>query len=162
MSDSLIDSIEALLPALREACNRYEVALAYLYGSQARGQTGPLSDVDIAILFQSEAPKPQRVERLPHFTSEAMRIFKRPDVFVVDLADATPLLRYQVYHDGSLLFCMDEPLRVKFMVEALRDYEDTRPLRELQRHYLYQSIDAGTFGRPRRKSSGEGAARGQR
>ena len=35
------------------------------------------------------------------------------------------------------------------MTEALRDYEDTRPLRQIQRYYLLQSIANGTFGRAR-------------
>lgn len=144
-----LESIETLLPALHKALARYEVTLAYLYGSQARGNAGPLSDVDLAVLFRSDLASPERFQQLLAVTGEAMDIFQREDVFVADLADATPLLRFQVYQEGRLLYCRDDAIRVKFMMEALRDYEDTRPLREIQHKYLLQRIANGTFSRQR-------------
>jgi hypothetical protein len=103
----------------------------------------------MAILFQPDVSRSERDNRLLRLIGEFMGIFHRSDVFVVDLADASPLLRHRVYRDGVLLFCADDRLRVKFMTEALRDYEDTRPLREIQRRYLLKHIAEGTFGRAR-------------
>jgi predicted nucleotidyltransferase len=143
-----IDSLEPIQPVLREVCVKYDIALAYLYGSQARGNTGPLSDVDIAILFQPDVSRSERDNRLLRLIGEFMGIFHRSDVFVVDLADASPLLRHRVYRDGVLLFCANDRLRVKFMTEALRDYEDTRPLRELQWHYLKKRVADKMVGQP--------------
>ncbi len=145
-----LGSLDELMPALRAACARHGVVLAYLYGSQARGQAGSLSDVDIAVLFPAEMASDERLKRLLAVMGEFMDIFKRDDVFVADLADATPLLRHQVYKEGQLLYCADEWLRVKFLTEALRDYEDTRPLRQIQHQYLLESIANGTFGRAAR------------
>jgi len=143
-----IERLESLLPALREECVKHDVALAYLYGSQARGDAGPLSDVDIAVLFQPEVSRLGRSDRVLRLIGEFMSIFKRSDVFVADLANASPLLRHRVYREGILLFCADDRLRVKFMTEALRDYEDTRPLRELQWHYLKKRIERNMIGQP--------------
>lgn len=39
------------------------VLVAYLFGSQARGQAGPLSDVDIAVLFDDALPAEQSFEQ---------------------------------------------------------------------------------------------------
>ena len=143
-----IAPLEALLPAIGEVCIKYGVALAYLYGSQARGDIGPLSDVDIAVLFQPDIASSDRSDRLLDLIGELMTVFKRSDVFVADLVNASPLLRHRVYRDGRLLYCADNRLRLKFMTEALRDYEDTRPLRDLQWHYLRQRIANNTVGRP--------------
>lgn len=50
MSGPLGD-LEPYQQGLDEVFERFGVVLAYLYGSQARGDTGPLSDVDVAVLF---------------------------------------------------------------------------------------------------------------
>lgn len=144
-----IGSLDELMPALQAACARHEVALAYLYGSQARGEAGPLSDVDVAVLFAENLSANDRFDQLLAIIGELMSLFKRNDVFVADLAQATPLLRHEVSREGRLLYCADDRVRVKFVTEALRDYEDTRPLRAIQHHYLLQSIADGTFGRAR-------------
>jgi len=52
-------------------------------------------------------------------------------VDLVILNDATPLLKYQVYLDGILLFSRDDILTSNFMVRALFEYEDMRPYLEL-------------------------------
>ncbi|MCX7682029.1 MAG: nucleotidyltransferase domain-containing protein, partial [Anaerolineae bacterium] len=36
---------------------RHGVVLAYLFGSQAEGRAGPLSDVDIAVLLGPQVPE---------------------------------------------------------------------------------------------------------
>jgi len=144
-----IKSLDELRPALQAACVRHDVVLAYLYGSQARGEAGPLSDVDVAVLFRAELRGNERFRQLLAVMGEFMDIFEREDVFVADLDDATPLLRFEVYREGRLLYCQNDAIRIKFMTEALRDYEDTRPLRRIQHDYLLQSIVDGMFGRKR-------------
>jgi hypothetical protein len=56
--------------------------------------------------------------------NELDAILHRDDVQVVDLQEASPLLRHRVYYDGRLLCCPDDSLRVKFETKALRDYVD--------------------------------------
>ena len=145
-----IGSLEELMPALQAACVKYGVVLAYLYGSQARAEAGPLSDVDVAVLFRAELSSEERFKQLLAVMGEFMSIFRRDDVFVADLAEATPLLRHRVYRDGKILYCADDRIRVKFMTEALRDYVDTAPLRRIQWQYLRQRISDGSFGRLQR------------
>ena len=86
--------------ALDEAFERHGVLLAYLYGSQARGEAGPLSDVDVAVLFGPNVPESERFNRLLHLIGEMGSVFRRNDVYVVDLAEASPLLRHRVYYFG--------------------------------------------------------------
>ncbi|MGH2592759.1 MAG: nucleotidyltransferase family protein [Anaerolineae bacterium] len=72
-----ISSLDSLQPALRELFARDSVALAYVYGSQARSDAGPLSDVDVAVLFQPEMPPSEHNDRLLHLIGELMSVFKR-------------------------------------------------------------------------------------
>jgi len=59
MSGPLGD-LEPYQQGLDEVFERHGVMLAYLYGSQARGDAGPLSDVDVAVLFIPDVPERER------------------------------------------------------------------------------------------------------
>jgi predicted nucleotidyltransferase len=122
---------------------RNNVVLAYLYGSQARNESGPLSDVDIAVLFAPNLSKQVRFQHALSLCYELGVTLQRDDVQVVDLQEASPLLRHRVYYEGRLLYCPDDALRVKFEMTALRDYVDTAPLRRLKEKYLYQRFAKG-------------------
>ena len=135
-----LGDLEQYQPALDEAFGRHAVVLAYLFGSQARGDAGLLADVDVAILFGPDVPESERFSRLLCLIGELGSVFRRNDVYVVDLAEASPLLRHRVYYDGRLLHCVDDVIRVRFETEALRDYVDTRPLRKIKRKYLFQRL----------------------
>jgi len=137
MGGSLGD-LEQYQPALDEAFSRHAVVLAYLYGSQARGDAGPISDVDVAVLFGPDVPESERFNRVLCLIGELGSVFHRNDVYVVDLAEASPLLRHRVYYDGRVLYCTDDAIRVRFETTALRDYVDTGPLRKVKRRYVIQ------------------------
>lgn len=143
-----IGAIEEYLPRLAEVFEEYKVILAYLYGSQATGNARPLSDVDIAILFSEEVPERERFGRLCHLGAMLMGVFHRNDVNVVDLEEAPPLLKNNVRVGGRVIYCADEDRRIDFEVETLREFEDTKPLRQVRYSYLLERIDNGTFGLP--------------
>lgn len=113
------------------------VILAYLFGSHARGEAGPLSDVDIAVLFQPDMPAETRFEALLKLMGDLAPFFDK-EVEIVDLQDASPLLRHRVYYDGRLLYAAGEKVRIAFETKALRDYIDTQPLRSLKKKYILQ------------------------
>ncbi len=135
-------------PALNETFERHGVVLAYLYGSQARGDIGPLSDVDIAVAFNPDMSKGERFNHLLRLTGELGSVFRRNDVYTVDLAEAPALLRHRVYYDGRLLYCADKATRVCFETQAIRDYVDTEPLRKIKRRYILQHFETRGGRRP--------------
>lgn len=137
-----LEDLERYKTALVEAFKRHGVVLAYLYGSQARGEAGPLSDVDAAVLFGHQVPERDRFEHMLQLIGELGSVFGRDDVSVVDLAEAPPLLRHRVYYDGRLLYCTADAERVRFETTALRDYVDTEPLRRIKREYVLQRFRA--------------------
>lgn len=148
MSDggSLEYSIEEYLPALERVFEKQGVALAYLYGSQARGDAGPLSDVDVGVLFQPGLNRKERWRQRLALSQDLMRVLSRDDLVVADLAEASPLLKNEVRREGRLLYCADEAVRVEFEVGTLREFVDTQPLRDLRRRYLLERIGQGRMG----------------
>jgi predicted nucleotidyltransferase len=148
MSDSgpLEHSIGEYAPALARVFERRGVLLAYLYGSQARGDAGPLSDVDVGVLFQPGLDPRERWHRRLALGQDLMCVFRRDDLVVADLAEASPLLKNEVRREGRLLYCADEAVRVEFEVGALREFVDTQSLRDLRRQYLLERIDQGRMG----------------
>ncbi|MEK6607049.1 MAG: nucleotidyltransferase domain-containing protein [Myxococcota bacterium] len=121
---------------LREALGAHpEVVCAYLFGSVARGESGPASDVDVAVILREPVPeRPFGYEAA--LSSELGAALGRSDVDIVRLDRAPPLLAQRVLRDGVLLLCRDESARIEFEVATRRRYFDTRPLREIQYRYL--------------------------
>src|SRR3989344_2584760 len=92
--------IKALQFKIKEVAQKYNASLIVLFGSQATGHTHSKSDIDIAILSRSILDKFK-------IMSDLEDIFKRDDIEVVDLANASPTLMYCVVRDGVLLYEKD-------------------------------------------------------
>lgn len=133
-----LENLEQYREALDETFERHGVVLAYLYGSQARGDAGPLSDVDVAVKFEPGLSARERFDHVLHLIGELGSVFHRDDVYVVDLDEAPPLLRHRIYYYGRVLYCADEAERVRFEKTALRDYVDTEPLRRTKHRYVLE------------------------
>jgi predicted nucleotidyltransferase len=119
--------------------NRDEVLLVYLFGSCLRGKFGKNHDIDIAIFVDSkickrlDAEKPYGYEA--EMITELIHLLKHKSVDLVLLNKATPLLAYEVIHNGILLFSRSEDLRIAFELSSLKRHADTKPLRDIKRIY---------------------------
>lgn len=110
---------------LTECLCKYPVIIAYLFGSEAKGTSGALSDMDIAVLVDRNIDKSERFDlrlRLSNELSSSMN--KRVD-FVV-LNDSPVQLSYEVIKHGKLIFCKDKSMKVDLEVEILSKYLDRR------------------------------------
>ena len=98
-----------------------EVKLAVLFGSTARGQDRPKSDVDLGILLAPYSPELRfRVE------ADLGRAAGR-SVDVILLDDAPPLLRFEIAKEGVLLFQREDHLWTGFKAKAMVDWWDWAP-----------------------------------
>ena len=105
-----------------------DVALAYLFGSHARGQAGPLSDVDVAVLLAGRPDDGRCFDMRLDIIGGLMDILRTGDVDVAIL-NRTPLaLRYRVLRDGVLLFCRDRQAMIEFYVRTMNEYLDFVPV----------------------------------
>ena len=125
------------------------IKFAYLFGSQAKGVAGPLSDIDIAIFSDETAA----YSRESIYGSEYELVLELEEalgarqVDLVVLNKAPISLRYQVLRDGEIVFCCSEKERIRFHEETIKLYLDFLPFRAVQNDYLRKRINEGTFGR---------------
>jgi predicted nucleotidyltransferase len=134
-------AIEKVQEQLEEIFARQGVTLAYLFGSQAEGRAGPLSDVDVAVLLGPDVP-PRQGWSDPQITlmDELARLFGVKRVDVVILNRATPLLAHQVVKYGRVIYEDESRPAVDFAVYAISRYADSKPLRDLRHRYLAERI----------------------
>ncbi len=110
---------------------RPDVSAVYLFGSQASGQAGADSDVDVGLLYY-EAPRPT-LQGMP-FREQAdlgEHLGKPVEVVVMNTAPAE--LVHQILRAGGLLLDKDPALRVRFEVKRRNEYFDLKPLLDLYR-----------------------------
>ncbi len=124
MSGDDLEHVETRLRAFFEA--REDLAAVYLFGSVARGEARPKSDVDIALLFAHDPPR--TLESLPvDVEDELTRLLGRP-VQVVVLNHTSADLVHRVLCDGKLVSEHDPAARVRFEVRRRNEYFDLLPI----------------------------------
>ncbi len=139
--DDLLERITGVLRA------RPEIREAYLFGSRARGDSTPVSDVDVAVYGDRNG----RAERLSEYASELaadlMTALQRNDVDVVLLNDVPPLLYHRVLRDGIRVLTRNLSETTAREGRALSRYCDYVPqLRKIDAAHAAR-IARGDFGR---------------
>lgn len=128
-----------------------DVVLVYLYGSQTKGTTHPLSDVDVAILLDKRVKEKDYLDKQLEYMRKLEPIFESDKVIVAILNEVTVLLAYEVIRYGEVLYARSEGERVKFEVKVMREYFDTERMREVNDYFLFKYIKEGRFGYRYRK-----------
>ncbi len=115
--------MDPLETGLIEALKAFpEVELAVIFGSVARGDASPGSDVDIGV--RSRGPSRELLSRLEvHLRRASQR-----EVELVSLDDAPPLLRFEIARDGKLLMERRPHAWADFRARAMVDWWDWAPL----------------------------------
>jgi hypothetical protein len=113
-----------------------EVKFAYVFGSCARGDTGPLSDIDMAVFLDSRVEPFDFRLRLMETLSRALGT-ERFDLVILN--DASPVLRYEAMREGRVIK-ESKSSRVEFETRTLAEYLDTAHMRDVQREYLKEQL----------------------
>lgn len=103
------------------------IGVVYLFGSQARRETGPMSDYDFAVYF-IEHDLNKRYDLLFDLSSKLSRELKTDHIDMININDTdAPLLKYQILQDGIVVF-EREPYRVLIEPRILNEYFDFKYL----------------------------------
>jgi predicted nucleotidyltransferase len=102
-----------------------DLAAAYLFGSFARGQQHPKSDVDIGLLYS--APPASTLDAQPFVLAGDLATLLERNVDVVVLNSAPVDLIHRVLRDGILLVDANPSARIAFEVRSRNEYFDLLP-----------------------------------
>ena len=125
-----IDINKIKLPA--QKLNELKVGLVYLFGSEAEGTAGPLSDVDIGIVFTD--PKIARGDtskiynELYNILTDFFDMSNFRNMDIVFLERASLELRFDVISHGVVLFEISSDFRMDFEERIAALYRDFKPL----------------------------------
>lgn len=107
-----------------------DVVALLLFGSAARGEAGPYSDLDLCLVLRPgprERDGHKRLEYLGEFDFD-IHIFKQLPLYV----------RTRVLKEGEVIHCKDEPLFYDIAYRHAREYED---FKYIYREYLSAVLD---------------------
>jgi len=109
------------------------IVAAYQFGSTTRGQEGPLSDLDIAILVDDQR-SPNGLDLLRIELLLAYEIGKKFSISEVDLITLNRqqlLFQYNILKTGRLIYEADPKYRILFAQRVIQAYLDFQPTLEL-------------------------------
>lgn len=103
------------------------VDAVYLFGSQATGNTNPMSDVDLAILYAPEADRERRfdIKLAVLARTSGGNMPDRSDV--IDLDESPLALAYQAIRPKYILYEKNRAHMIAKETDIIRRYLDFRP-----------------------------------
>lgn len=112
----------------------------YLFGSGARGTMREKSDIDLAILFSTEAGnKLSRFEQLLDM-SIALESEIRRHVDMVDIREVPLVLQHQILKYGKCIIEHNSRSRVLFEVDSRRRYFDMKRVYDVRNRALLAGL----------------------
>lgn len=116
---------------LIKLCQKYDLSLVILHGSQAKANVTKESDIDVGILGKPGIIKEKYLDIIRDFTD----IFgdKLDPVF---LNGAEALISYFVAKDGVSLYEKTKGLFNSFKISCIARYMDTKKFRLLEKQYI--------------------------
>lgn len=115
------------------------IASAYLFGSQAIGKRGPLSDVDIAILLKDNAPKGRELIHQENYIAYRLAdVLQVKEVDLVEINREQLIFVHNVLKTGKLIYDADPDLRIRFVARIISDYCDFEPTIRFMNNYYFE------------------------
>jgi hypothetical protein len=134
---------------LGEVLDRDGVVAGMLFGSQATGTAGPLSDVDLAVWVRPTMSTEGKIAIRSDLSLAAREALGCDEVDIVILNDASPLLQHRAMKESHRLVDREPRTRVRLETDALLNYLDTQPLRDTLAAGRRRRMNQDRFGRRR-------------
>lgn len=125
----------AIEKRLRKLFEGKGVLLGYLFGSFARGEELPSSDIDIAVLLPEENPF-----LFQELVAEIRKTLGTERFELVILNRVPPFFAFEVVAEGVVVYARDEETLNDFEMNTIRKFQDTAYLRKVQDEYLKKRV----------------------
>jgi len=121
-----------------------DILLAYLFGSHARDEAGPLSDIDIAVLLKPATSKDLFAKKL-NLLKELTTLFAGTDIDLVILNEAPLVLKYNILKDSKPLYICYTDLHDELIQRAITEYLDFKPVLDCHYQALQERIKVNQY-----------------
>jgi len=126
-----INRVRALLKdKAQKILKNYPVLFSYLYGSYARGDVHPFSDIDVGIYLENIPTKKALDIELSLALDIDEALGHISNVDVRSITDMPLMMKGNIVTEGILIYSIDEPLRVEFEVNIRKRFFDFSPVIE--------------------------------
>ncbi|MDD2754244.1 MAG: nucleotidyltransferase domain-containing protein [Methanothrix sp.] len=120
----IVAKVKEDLSFLQDSVWREQILGVLLYGSQATGESGPRSDIDLCIVAPCAADRSSLWRRFVSHLKDS-----RYDVRIFELL---PLfLKAAVIEQGIVVYCEDEPELYEYFYPFRRDWQDQKHRQEM-------------------------------
>jgi len=114
------------------------IASAYLFGSQIKGMANPMSDTDIAILIEDNAPKGRElIHEEDYLCYRIEKMLNGGKADLVELNSQGLIFQHNVLKTGKLIYDGDSRFRIKFEAQVISNFCDFEPtLRFIEKYHI--------------------------
>ncbi len=128
IKEKTIDEIKGIL---KEYFQKHsEIEVAYIFGSVTQGRASSLSDIDLAVITDSQQIKEEtyRYGYKAAILTDLIKLLKTNDVDLVILNEVNTLLKHRVLYFGRLIYSKNERKRIAFQTDTINKYNDYKQL----------------------------------
>jgi predicted nucleotidyltransferase len=137
----LPDNILERVPKVVEAVKLHpEVLALYAFGSVAKKELKPLSDLDFAILLSNQMNRRQRFEKSLDLIGLFNSVFHTDEIDLIILNDAALRFCHTILKTGKLLYFKDEADLIDLCEHVVKNYIDFRYFRDSFNKTFIQGI----------------------
>lgn len=126
------EKVFSALPQLDSLFNsyRFQIVAVYIFGSLAKNQLTPLSDVDIAVLVSNNISKECLSEFESAIYKDLSKLFCTDEIDITILNNLSQYKQYSVIKNKKLIYCTDYDALLDFENDAVLNYLDFSPIRK--------------------------------
>jgi len=129
------------LPDLIQAVKQHsDVVALYSFGSVAKKELKPLSDLDFAILLSGQLNRQQRFEKHLELIGIFNTIFHTDEIDLTILNDAPFRFCFEVLKTGKLLYYKNKTELIDFRDQVIKNYLDFKYFRDSFDHVFLKGI----------------------